>query len=223
MIGRDEVEAVMKTMSTGKSPGADGFPVEFWRFFWDVVGGDFMEVVGWIAESGRVSESMSEGTVRLHFKKGDRMNVRNYRPAPVTLVNVDYKLVSRCVAGNLSSVLPGLVYKDQTGLPGCHVSTNLHVIRDAVEYCEREGIGGALVFLDQEKRFDRVDHDFAFKVLACYGFGGGFLRWVRDFYNEVISRVLVNGVFSNRQGVKTAGFSIIPAVCTYGRGVGKFI
>jgi hypothetical protein len=63
------------------------------------------------------------------------------------------------VTGRLSSVLPGLVHEDQTGLPGRHVSTNLHVIRDAVEYCEREGIGGALVFLDQEECFDRVDHD----------------------------------------------------------------
>ncbi|MEL6805670.1 MAG: reverse transcriptase family protein, partial [Bacteroidota bacterium] len=203
-IDRDEVEAVMKKAAAGKSPGSDGFPVEFWRHFWDVVGGDFMEVVEWVRVNGRVTESMSEGVIRLLFKKGDRGDVRNYRP--VTLVNADYKLVSGCVAGRLSSVLPGFVHEDQTGLPGRHISDGIHCAADVVQYCQRDGVPGALVCLDQEKCFDRVDHGFMFRAMAAYGFGPGMIGLVRAFYNGATSRVLVNGVFSEQirlgQGVR---------------------
>ena len=99
---------MLKKAAAGKSPGADGFPVEFWRRFWGVVGDDFMELVAWVTASGRVTESMSGGVIRLLFKKGDRQDVKNYRP--VTLVNADYKLISGCVAARLSGVLPHLIH-----------------------------------------------------------------------------------------------------------------
>ena len=54
------------------------------------------------------------------------------------------------------------------------------------------------MFLDQEKCFDRVDHGFMFKTLEAFGFGPGFLGLVRSFYNGATSRVLVNGVFSEK-------------------------
>ena len=196
VIDKGEVECVLKKMAAGKSPGADGFPVEFWRHFWDVVGGDFMDVVEWVAVNGRVTESMSGGVIRLLFKKGDRGDVRNYRP--ITLVNADYKLVSGCVAARLSSVLPGLIHEDQTGLPGRRISDGIHVVSDTIEYCQKKGVSAALVSLDQEKCFDRVDHGFLFRALATYGFGPGFLGLVRAFYNGATSRVLVNGVFSDQ-------------------------
>ena len=59
-------------------------------------------------------------------------------------------------------------------------------------------MAGALVCLDQEKCFDRVDHGFLFKAMAAYGFGPAFIGFVRAFYNGVTSRVLVNGSFSEQ-------------------------
>ena len=47
--------------------------------------------------------------------------------------------------------------------------------------------------MDQEKCFDRIDHEFVYKVLGRFGFGGGFIKWVRTFYSGVNSRVLING------------------------------
>jgi len=44
---------------------------------------------------------------------------------------------------------------------------------------------GILVTLDQEKAFDRVDHEFLMRTLAKFGFGPSFCRWVSIFYNDV--------------------------------------
>jgi hypothetical protein len=90
-----------------------------------------MEVVNWVRTTCRLTESTSGVVIRLLFKKGDRLDVRNYRL--VRLVNCDYKIMSGCIAARLSATLPGLIHSDQTGLPGRHCSDNLCVIEDTVE------------------------------------------------------------------------------------------
>jgi len=55
---------------------------------------------------------------------------------------------------------------------------------------------GILVSLDQEKTFDRVDHDFMMRVLRKFGFGPSFCNWVELFYAKTFSRILVNGSLS---------------------------
>ena len=132
--------------------------------------------------------------------------MRNYRP--ITLVNADYKIISKTIARRMAKVLPELIHPDQTCVPGRDISTNIHVLRDVVEYCDGTDTEGALLFLDQEKCFDRVEHGFIFRVMAKMGYGEDFIKWVRIFYNGVHSRVLINGEMSdlvqigrgNRQG-----------------------
>ena len=52
----------------------------------------------------------------MSFKKGDRLDPRNWRP--ITLLNVDYQLAARVIAGRLLKVIHLVVDKDQTcGVP----------------------------------------------------------------------------------------------------------
>ena len=65
---------------------------------------------------------------------------------------------------------------------------------------------GALVFLDFEKAFDRVDHDFMFSVLKRMGYPPSFIKWVQLLYSDAQSQVRINNVASrplkNKSGVK---------------------
>ena len=54
----------------------------------------------------------------------------------------------------------------------------------------------AILSLDQEKAFDRVDWGFLYATLSKMGFGSSFIRWVRLFYTGVQSCVKVNGYLS---------------------------
>ena len=50
-----------------------------------------------------------------------------------------------------------------------------------------------LVLIDFEKAFDSVSWDFFFKVLKTNQFGKSFQKWVKMFYKNIQSYLIVNG------------------------------
>ena len=65
-----------------------------------------------------------------------------------------------------------------------------------MEYCNSHKQNGAIVFLDQEKCFDRVEHGFVCKVMQKMGYGDKFIKWITIFFNQIYSRILINGNFT---------------------------
>ena len=89
----DECFTALHGMARCKAPGLDGLPMEFYVKFWDVVGRDLVSVLTSCLDSGSLSLSQRRGVISLSFKKGDHLDHRNW------LLNVDYKLAARVIAG----------------------------------------------------------------------------------------------------------------------------
>ena len=88
--------------------------------------------------------------------------------------------------------------KDQTcGVPGRFIGENVAFLRDVVDFATLSNVPVALLSLDQEKAFDRVDWDFMCATLRHMGFGPSFVGWVNLFYSGVQSAVNVNGHISD--------------------------
>ena len=75
----------------GKSPGEDGFTVEFHKYFFDLVGADLLASLNRAYELGRLSVSQRRGIITLLPKDdAELLLLRNWRP--ITLLNVDHNL-----------------------------------------------------------------------------------------------------------------------------------
>lgn len=92
-----ECRSALLGMAKRKAPGSDGLPMEFCAKFWDLLGADLVCVRNSCYRDGRLSLSQRSAVISLSFKKGDRLDIRNWRP--ISLLNVDYKLASRVIAG----------------------------------------------------------------------------------------------------------------------------
>ena len=188
----DEALTAVKGMAHNKTPGLDGLPMEFYLTFWSSLGPDLVETFNFAFLTGHLSVTQRRGLISLLFKKGDRFDMKNWRP--ITLLCVDYKIASRVIAGRLLKVIGSVVSPDQScGVPGRFIGENVALLRDVVSYISENNLPAAILSLDQEKAFDRVEWSFLFDCLSVMGFGPSFIAWIRLFYSLPQSAVLVNG------------------------------
>ncbi|CAM2104295.1 unnamed protein product [Caretta caretta] len=152
-----EFSEALCRMPANKSPGMDGLTVEFYCVFWDVLGPDLVTVWAESLQSGVLPLSCRRAVLALLPKKGDLRDLRNWRP--VSLLSTDYKIVVKAISLRLGSVLADVIHPDQTyTVLDRSIFDNLFLVWDLLELGRRDGLSFALLSLDQEKAFDRVDH-----------------------------------------------------------------
>ena len=83
----NEAHEALLGMAKGKFPGSDGLPKEFYVAFWDLLGEDLVNVFNTSLDTGLLPFSQREALIALIFKKGDRLDHKNWRP--ISLLNVD--------------------------------------------------------------------------------------------------------------------------------------
>ena len=141
-----EVRDALLGMARGKAPGSDGLPAEFYQKCWNILGGDLVDVLNFGFREGTLSLSQRTGQIALLFKKGDRLDRKNWRP--VTLLNADYKLCARALAGHLRKVIHHVVHPDQTcGVPGRFIGENVALLRDVVQFADDVGCPAAILYV----------------------------------------------------------------------------
>ena len=134
----EECKRALDGMVSGRSPGLDCFSAEFYQTFWPVLGQDFVGVMNFCYASDRPSSSQRSGLITLLFKRGDRLEMKNWRP--ITLLCVDYKIASQAIANRLLTVLPSLINPNQTcSIKGRNPSVNNRMLQDIVSDINSRG------------------------------------------------------------------------------------
>ena len=174
-----------------KSPGSDGLTWEFYIFFWNEIEDFFLKSFLEIKQAGELSYSQKNALIKLLHKKNDRHKLKNYRP--ISLINTDDKIVTKVLAKRLAMVLKNVIDESQKCVPGRQITDNIHIAQDLIDLINKQENEAAFIFLDQEKAFDRISHNFLFKTLEKFGFGNNFIDWIKIFYKNVNSQIKLNG------------------------------
>ncbi|CAM4553029.1 unnamed protein product [Caretta caretta] len=186
-----EFSEALRHMPTNKSPGMDGLTVESYCVFWDILSPDLVTVWAEPLQSGVLPLSCRRAVLTLLPKKGDLRDLRNWRP--VSLLSTDYKVVAKAISLRLGSLLADVIHPDQTytGL-GRTIFDNLYLVRDLLELGCRDSLLFALLSLDQEKAFNRVDHGYLLSTLRAFGFGPQFVGFLQELYASAECLVRLN-------------------------------
>ena len=112
------------------------------------------------------------------FKSEEREGIKNWRP--IILLNVDYKIVSKILAERLKRVLQNIISTDQKGfVKDRNIFQGNRLLQDMIDYTEIEGEEGAIIFLDQQKAFDRAKWGWIDLCFEKCGFSDCFRGWVQ--------------------------------------------
>ena len=153
----------------------------------------------------KMTPLMRQGYVAPIFKEGADAEMANYRP--ITVLNTLYKILAKTVVHALLPVMPYLVDLSQAAfLTGRHIGDLIQLILSLIEACETTDETLTLLFCDQKKAYDRVNHGFLQKVLAQLGLPPCLRDLVAMLYADNLITIRVNGVdgtpFGPKNGVK---------------------
>ena len=205
-ITSDECFNTLNTFKKNKSPGNDGLTFEFYKQFWDLVSEPLVKSFTAAYQEGELSVSQRQAIISLIEKSGkDRELLNNWRP--ISLLNLDYKILTKSLSLRLQKSLPKLIHQNQSGfVKGRFIGDSIRNIQDIMAYTDKNKLNGLLLFIDFEKAFDTIEWSFLKKALEKFNFGQGFLRWIQILYNNISSCIMNNGstcqYFSLERGVR---------------------
>jgi len=198
------LHAALCATKNGKAPGSDGLPYEVYKALWPVAK-DLLVAAANAALDAAMDSSLPpgqpaswrEGIISLFYKgKGPRDQLASYRP--ISLLNADYKVVTKAIAARLQAPLAFAISPMQTAfLQGRQISSNvLYHLCSAISLSQQQQ-PAALLILDLEKAYDRVDRPFTLRVAEALGFGPGMMAMLRMAMAPARAAVTVNGLLSD--------------------------
>lgn len=143
-------------MKAGKSPCQDGFPAEYYLDI-DIVAPILTEVYTEALAEEQLPPTFNEAVITVLLKK----DKNPYGPSsfrPISLVNVDCKVMTKVLAMRLEKGLPQINNDDQVGfIKGRSSADNLRHLLHLMWFSSKEEVSLAAFSLHAMKAFDMVE------------------------------------------------------------------
>lgn len=191
-----EIEDSIRAMQSGKAPGPDGFPIEFYKKFSLQLSPLLLNMFNHSLDQSKLPSSLTQAHITVLLKPDkNALDCSSYRP--ISLLNVDVKILSKVLASRIENIIPDIISQDQTGfIKGRHSFINIRKLLNVVHSPASESNPEVVISLDAEKAFDRVEWEYLFAVLDKFGFGSKFISWIRLLYHQPKAAVVTNKITS---------------------------
>jgi mannosylglycoprotein endo-beta-mannosidase len=142
-------------MERNKSPGPDGFPVEFYQKNWEVIKKDLMAMFAQLRTGELPLFKLNFGVITLLPKKEDASRIEQYRP--ICLLNVSFKVFTKVGTNQVTNIAQKVIRPSQSAfIPGRNILKGVVVLHETIYELHRKKMDGVLFKIDFEKAYDKV-------------------------------------------------------------------
>ena len=108
----DEISDALFQIGPLKAPGPDGFPSRFYQRNWGCLKEEIIVAVRLFFVTGHMPEGVNDTCIVLIPKVQHPVTLKDFRP--ISLCNVIYKIVSKCMVNRLRPCLLDLISENQS-------------------------------------------------------------------------------------------------------------
>jgi hypothetical protein len=155
----EEVKTAVFDMEHNKAPGPDGFPTEFYQFFWDIVKPDLMNLFYEFHAGRLLIHSLNFGVITLLPKIANAARIQQYRP--ICLLNVIFKIFTNVLNNRILKVADNSIGPSQTAfVSGHYIMEGVVTLHETIHELHRKKQDGVILKLDFKNTYDKLKWPF---------------------------------------------------------------
>ena len=191
-ITEEEIRYAIDKLKTGKAPGVDQIPPEFYKCIRDNILGYLKSLYNTIFNKAKFPTAWATAIIVPIFKRGNVDNPNNYRG--ISLLNILSKIFTSVLTNRLYNWAEqnDRIRPEQAGFrrnysTTDHIFTLRQIISNALYGERRQKI--YCIFVDYQKAFDTVKRHVVWEILEKIGVTNKFLKMLKGIYERVLGRV----------------------------------
>ena len=204
----EEISAALFQIGPLKAAGPDGLPARFYQRNWGLIKADIVHAVIKFFQTGHMLEGINETSIVLIPKVDNPTELKDFRP--ISLCNVLYKVVSKCLVNRLRPLLGEMISENQSAfIPGRLITDNALLAFECLHFLEHGATPQnqyCAYKVDLPNAYDHVDWRFLEEAMQKMGFAHRWVQWIMVCVTMVRYSVKFNGApleaFSPSRGLR---------------------